>query len=373
MGDQKEAYCAFNVAAQLANRTEPVAKKNVADAEDGLAVSLLALGKPGQAIDAYEAAIAAEPTAQRRLALGKAHLQLARGGGGDHLEKAEKAILKAAEDGAGAAVAVPLVTLARLKQQKANAGAESVINLLERAQAASPTSVAANGALGVAYYETGRIADATKAFETATKSPTNDSADAPGLPNYRAESYYYLSLIDAAKAKVNWDTVVDNAGKAAIEGGADTPRYRRQACLANIARGRAENMGMGGPAAQWCDRQDTPEAQLLRGMFLLRRAQYSSNFVPKNPPGPVQREWLDNVSAAETAFTAGLEASKAKGAGAKLDWPELASTDLTDQALLNFGLDVVRHVDSYCQKARKDQSADALKLYTNYRVSGCRP
>ena len=40
------------------------------------------------------------------------------------------------------------------------------------------------------------------------------------------------------------------------------------------------------------------------------------------------------MSAAETAFTAGLDASKAKGAGVKLDWPELASTDLTDQALL---------------------------------------
>jgi tetratricopeptide (TPR) repeat protein len=374
--NRTDAYCAYQIAIDLAGRTDGDDKAVLGAAYQGQAESLMAMRKFDQkhsedyaklAIAAYEEAIRSEPSAERHFGLGRLYIALRQP------EKAESAIRAgAALQKIGPDTALALIALAELKQDN-GAKADDVLSILTLAKQAAPESVSVNGAIGLVYVELNKMDDARAAFTTAVTSTVNDEATGTGGRNYRAESYYHLSVLDArdASTPAQWQTVSDNAERAVQAGGSGF-RYRRQVCLAHIARG-GESIRDGSTGA-WCDVQDSAEAQLLRGLYYLRRAQYASKFTLQRPPSESELKWRDYLTKAEGAFSAGTAALGGKAT--KLDWPELqraaGPVELAD--MFAVGAEVVRRANMFCRTDLADTGkAGAMALYERYQVSGCKP
>lgn len=183
-----------------------------------------------------------------------------------------------------------------------------------------------------AYFELAMLDFASNAAKAVTNfnfairppSATRD-IDAPNV----LESYYRLAVINArtAKTSAEWKTVLDQANHA----GLGQLAYRQLACLAYIAVGSDESLA-GTMEATVCPDGSTAEDKLLRGVFLLRRAQFSP-YLPcpekmtadtctatiRNPAV------FENLQKAKVAFGAGerlaLERPPTPGGGAAVfDW-----------------------------------------------------
>lgn len=366
----EDAFCSYEIAADLALRGAPNDKATLATIQEGRAVALAALkSKDWQArsVEAYEAAIKAEPTPARHLALGR--LYLAQGKG----DLAEMEIREGAKGGGNPAeTALVLVSLAELKQEQ-KASAEQVLSILSLAKEAAPKSVSVNGAIGLVLLDMGKKADARDAFRAATANDaTNDAVEGASARNYRAESYYNLAVLAAADAKTAKDWALVNAdAKSAFQAGGNGPRYRRLICLGAVAQGGDALRD----AESWCDAQDTPEAQLALSMYYIRQAQHVPAFEVRSVPSAREQQYRDLVRKAEDAIAAGAKAADAgKGGGGK-EWPGGQAPNFAE--LFPYGTDLARWVDSLCRdttlKAKLAQTPSAMSFFDHYHAQGCRP
>ncbi|MEN0065695.1 MAG: hypothetical protein AAGA48_26390 [Myxococcota bacterium] len=367
----RDSYCAYQVAADLANKVEPADTSVQAEAQEGRAQALMALRRMDRdqakiyadaAVSAYDKAIKLEPTAARHFALGRFFIELR------NVKRAEKAIKAGADlDGRGTETARALVALAQLKR---NTGATSseVLAVLNRAKQAAPKSMSANGALGIAYFEADNLSEARQSFLAVIADGAVDDVGGAGR-NYRADAHYYLALLDArtANRSADWQKVLNNAERAIQAGGGEF-RYRRLVCLAYIGRGgKAIRDGAGGA---WCEGQDSPEGQLLKGVYLLRRAQYVQLRL-RTPPHPTEIQYRDYLTRAGQAFTAAKEGMGTREA--TVDWPGLPEA-AEFSSTLAFGQDVVQWANTFCRsKLDKTDKAREVSVFDRYGALGCKP
>jgi hypothetical protein len=115
------------------------------------------------------------------------------------------------------------------------------------------------------FFDAGDLAAARAAFSDAS-----NARNEAGAMNYAGEAAYYVAIIDAraASSSAQWAQVLASVQRA----GPGDARYRRLACMAYIGRG-GDSLKKDDPAAP-CAGDDTGEGLLLRGMYMLRRAQY---------------------------------------------------------------------------------------------------
>lgn len=354
----QRAVCAYRDAATLAERKGASAAALQAQARDGLARAMLAWRNSSptlpfasqlltDAISAYERAVSLNGTAaqtDRRIALGRAYLESARAASAIGQPAAAATAISSAKaqiDAARpadtaetrAAVVQAYIAIAEMKLQlpgaRDSAFWTSQAALLQSAVDLSPTSISANGALGEAYYLQGNASAARTALaRAADRSAVRDFP--AGGRNYRAETFYYLSLMDAAgpDGPDKWSSVLRNAQEAAREGGADI-KYQRMVCLAHIIIGgdsvrdpqlrtRITTNGQ-----RDCDINNTAEGQLLRGMFYLREAQYLNPGVISGGAGPRRQLYLAAIGDARQAFSRGIDALPS--GGQTLTWPNYPS------------------------------------------------
>ncbi|MBX2801895.1 MAG: hypothetical protein KTR31_29720 [Myxococcales bacterium] len=363
-----DAYCAYQMVVELATRSG-ADDETLAEAHQGRGDAMLGLSQQdgpraqrftSLAIQAYEQSIELSATAARHFALGRIYIGLGKA------KKAEDAITAGAElEPKGTETALALVSLAELKRDN-DAPPEDVLGVLQLAKKAAPDSLAANGAIGIAYYELGKPAEARKALEDVIDADPSEGMGTDTV-NYRAEAHYYMGLIEAGEVRraSDWNKVAEHAESAVKAGGGDT-RFRTLVCLSHIARGGDPIAD--GDSGAWCEGQDTPEGQLMRGMYYLRRAQYVPRFTLRSPPSRNELKWREYLNQAEEAFEDGED-----DAEGSVDWPgvdkapELAGS-------LAFGQDVVGHANLFCRTALDaDGKAREKALFDAYGVLGCKP
>lgn len=195
-------------------------------------------------------------------------------------------------------------------------------------------------------------------------------AQAVGLPienvngvNYRSEANYQLSVMEGRLR--NWPQAYDSANAA----GNSEFRYRRQLCLAFVARGQRQWF-TGADAASTCRGDETAEGQLLRGMYFLTRAQYVQNItVPAN-----RRVWDGYIDQATSAFSTSRDLARSlTGDAARLNWPgNNGAPAILETA--EFGLSLVGVVGRACPVGSAPiGTAAARSVFETYNVLGSNP
>ncbi|MGD2132288.1 MAG: hypothetical protein PVI23_05805 [Maricaulaceae bacterium] len=372
----RHASDAYEAAASLARNQRSVDVEASARSSRARAqMALHELGTPvgasetaflAAAISEYERAAALEPTAERYFDLADAYIEADRPTEADQAFTSGLGLAPDAEARAAALVAQAGV------RETLGYPPQTVLGMLEEAMTAAPASAEVRVGLGKAYFGQSRFDQAAEQFRWVTDNLGAIDEDArAGESEARAEAYYYLSVIGLLGAPdvAAVDAAIANARAADRIGGGQF-RYRRQVCLAHIMRGGASVSE--GDIAEWCRGNDTPEGQLLSGMAHLRRAQHVSNV-----QYAANREaWLDQLRAARSDFTRGLDlASGLSGQARMLDWPDI-SEPLPTADLLEFGRAVIIEGCSNPLAEPDFQSEAPMEavagFFRRYRVFACR-
>jgi tetratricopeptide (TPR) repeat protein len=366
------AAASYDAATKTANERGLV--KEEAEAREGRGQALLeqsriaaaaggvdASGLLQQAIDEYTKSAGLEPrNAERQLKLARA---LDRAGQFDQADKSFEAAVSLLPP--GALLSDALLELAAVKTKLSNARPEVIRATYERARTANPQSSKPGFEIGMSYYKQSLLADATREFQgVVDKTGGTNGIPPPGELQFKADAYYYLSLIEARQVGSGplSSAAVLNADRAVLVGAPNPPR--NQACLAHIVRGGKSVTDDG--MSTWCAGSDgTSEGLLLRGMFYLRAAQFA-------PPSsrPILRD------SAQFAFNQGINVNAARSAAAPeltFAWPG-APKPPSIQVLLDFGKAVVVGCGSQQTALTPLSAADAKAaeaFFTFYRVFDC--
>ena len=373
---KRESYVSASASYDAATKTaiERGLVKEEAEAREGRGQALLeqsriaaaaggvdASGLLQQAIDEYTKSAGLEPrNAERQLKLARA---LNRAGQFDQADKSFEAAVSLLPP--GALLSDALLELAAVKTKLSNARPEVIRATYERARTANPQSAKPGFEIGMSYYKQSLFADATREFQgVVDKTGGANGIPPPGELQFKADAYYYLSLIEARQVGSGplSSAAVLNADRAVLVGAPNPPR--NQACLAHIVRGGKSVTDDG--MSTWCAGSDgTSEGLLLRGMFYLRAAQFAS---------PSSRPILRD--SAQFAFNQGLNVNAARpGAAPELTfaWPG-APKPPSIQVLLDFGKAVVVGCGSQQTALTPLSAADANAaeaFFTFYRVFDC--
>ncbi|HEX5006497.1 MAG TPA: hypothetical protein VFV70_05255, partial [Hyphomonadaceae bacterium] len=336
-------------------------------ANAGLGRAMRGMGQLREAIGYYKAAAAGGASLKLGAELAETQVQYARGLN----EGAEKqAAYKDAEQTYRALLSQPglpaatkaafLITLADVQGQQPNR-VEDVRKTLLDALAADPASVGSRVELAKNYFTQSVFGEAEKHFlQVVSSTGGATGAPPPGQTRFKADAYYYLSLIKARGGAASKEAV-DYADMAVRVGGSESP-YREQACVAHILRG--------GPSVTdsnsiWCAGSDQPEGLLLRGMFYLRHAQYA----------PATAKSISR-DAAKFAFEQGLrEAARGAPKPLSFTWPGASATPPAVRDLLEYGTGVVEGCAGLSAQVDLTQAQydAASSFYQFYRVNDCKP
>ena len=373
---KRESYVSASASYDAATKTanERGLVKEEAEAREGRGQALLeqsriaaaagggdASGLLQQAIDEYTKSAGLEPrNAGRQLKLARA---LDRAGQFDQADKSFEVAVSLLPQ--GALLSDALLELAAVKTKLSNARPEVIRATYERARTANPQSAKPGFEIGMSYYKQSLFAEATREFQgVVDKTGGANGIPPPGELQYKADAYYYLSLIEARQVGSGplSAAAVLNADRAVLVGAPNPPR--NQACLAHIVRGGKSVTDDG--MSTWCSGSDgTSEGLLLRGMFYLRAAQFAS---------PSSRPILRD--SAQFAFSQGLNVYAARtGAAPELTfaWPGAPKAP-SIQVLLDFGKAVVVGCGSQQTALTPLSAADANAaeaFFTFYRVFDC--
>ncbi len=325
-----------------------------------------AAGLLQQAIDEYLTAAGLEPNnAERQLKLARA---LDRGGQFDRADKSFEAAVRLLPP--GPLLSDALLELAAVKAKLPNVGPEIIRATYERARVANPQSAKPGFEIGMSYFKQSLLGDAAREFQgVVDKTGGANGIPPPGELQYKADAYYYLSLIEARQVGSGplSSAAVANADRAVLVGAPNPPR--NHACLAHIVRGGKSVTDDG--MSTWCSGSDgTSEGLLLRGMFYLRAAQFAA---------PSSRPILRD--SAQFAFNQGLNVNEARRQAAgsaaapeiTFGWPG-APKPPSIQVLLDFGKAVVVGCGSQQTALTPLSAADAKAaeaFFTFYRVFDC--
>lgn len=364
------AYCALQVAVDLAGRaSSPPAKAELAAAHEGSARALVALAElspasadsySSAAVREYDNALRLEATPERHFELGQLYLTR------DEPGKAEQQITKGASLAPkGSYTAGMLVDLAEVQVARGSSP-EQVLEILTLAQKADAESVAVNGAMGIALFELDRAEEARAAFEKVVKTAPQEDEAGTTARNYRAEAHYHLALLDArtAKSRASWKAVAQTAQRAIQAGGGDF-RFRRLLCLSQIAHGAAAEAG------GWCQGSNTPEGQLLQGIYHLAQSQTVPSFVVRRNPTANEQRYREFVGQAKAAF------ANAANDGGTLSWPGLEAGP-SMQDTVAFAEQLIEYRNDFCRNSRLlrpaegNDTAGARALFERYNVLECR-
>jgi hypothetical protein len=323
----QEAVCAYAAAVTLAKDDKDASNRaRRADAWDGRARTYAEWSKARgmsqahlqSARDAYLEAVKVQTPARL---LGLARVQKSLG----QLSEADMTYTRLSdlEPGPGYPVADKAAALreqARLRRDDLKRSPAEVRPIWEKAIAVGATSEA--------YFELGKSlfdADpdaAARAFRSATTAPSDQAT----VSAYPQESFYLLSVIEARKAKTaaEWKIVFEDAQKA----GLGDVRYRRLACLAHVASGDPTLAEVGENALCADGASAGAEDKLLRGVYLLRRAQFMPFSCPdqKTQRDPCNarwnQSWVPTLTSAESAFEQGQEITQRAGSSSPrvFDW-----------------------------------------------------
>ncbi len=258
--------------------------------------------------------------------------------------------------------AAVLIALADVQGQQPNRTEDVRITLTD-ALAADPTSVGSRLALAKNYYSQSMLADAETHFlQVVSATGGANGAPPPGQTKFKADAYYYLSLIKARGGPAS-AAAVDYADRAVRVGGSESP-YREQACVAHILRGGAS---VSDSNSIWCAGSDQPEGLLLRGLFYLRHAQYA----------PAAAKSISRDSA-KFAFEQGLREVARSTTPAKelsFKWPGSTAAPPAVRDLLEYGTGVVEGCSGLSAQVDLTQAQydAASAFYTFYRVNDCKP
>ncbi len=318
-----------------------------------------------QAIDEYVASANLDPTAQRQLNLARA---LDRAEQFDMADKSFEAAVRILPQ--GSLLSDALLELAAVKAKLPGAKPEVIRATYERARTANPQSAKPGFEIGVSYLRQSLLGDAVREFQgVVDKTGGANGIPPPGELQFKADAYYYLSLIEARQVGRGplSATAVANADRAVLVGAPNPPR--NHACLAHIIRGGKSVTDDG--MSTWCSGGDgTSEGLLLRGMFYLRAAQFAA---------PSARPILRD--SAQFAFNQGLNVNATRrqitGISAAPEvtftWPD-APKPPSIQVLLDFGKAVVVGCGSQQTALTPLSAADANAaeaFFTFYRVFDC--
>ncbi len=326
-----------------------------------------AAGLLQQAIDEYITAAGLEPNnAERQLKLARA---LDRAGQFDRADKSFEAAVRLLPP--GPLLSDALLELAAVKAKLPNAGPEIIRATYERARTANPQSAKPAFEIGMSYYKQSLLSDAAREFQgVVDKTGGVNGIPPPGELQFKADAYYYLSLIEARQVGGGTlsSAAVANADRAVLVGAPNPPR--NHACLAHIVRGNKSVTDDG--MSTWCSGSDgTSEGLLLRGMFYLRAAQFAA---------PSSRPILRD--SAQFAFNQGLNVNEARrqAAGPGVAAPEVTFSwpgspkPPSIQVLLDFGKAVVVGCGSQQTALTPLSAVDANAaeaFFTFYRVFDC--
>jgi hypothetical protein len=355
-----------------------------ATAHEGRAEALLALHTLGVAprqgetdfLDAaildYDAAVKAQETAARRFALGQAYLTDNRRG--DAAREFERGVELAPAGRERAEALVLLADIVGAGTPPASEDDDRALQALRQAVTADATYLSARAKLGERYFERSNYDSArTELNQVITSTGQID-------PSARADAYYYMSVMASLSGTnaSSLQSAIDWAEEAVRVGGG-VPRYRRQACLAHIVRGRPTSgdnplTTLATNLSNQCTGDISPEGRLLSGMSYLRLAQY-----PNSAGNSSQA--LTRFRSARTEFEQGLAAAPTGGRAESryVDWPGQRAISVRD--LLEFG---TRVIVEQCVNIEPNRATFPLEtsgigmgdigtFYTAYRVFACVP
>jgi tetratricopeptide (TPR) repeat protein len=375
----RNASACFLQASALASAGEAKAAAHDGRAEALMALHTLAVPPPQgadryivAAIAEYDDAVDANATATRRFNLGRAYLQDNRRD--DAARQFELGVSLAPQGRQRAEALVALADIVGAGVPPAAEADDRALQALVDAVAADSTYTMARAKLGARFFERSNFSRA-RAELTPVVDP-NAQVDASA----RAEANYYLSVIDSLDSTSNTslESAVTRAEEAVRLGGG-VPRFRRQACLAYIVRGRPTSgddpMGrLVADLANRCQGDVSPEGRLLSGMSYLRLAQYP------NAAGNSTTA-LTRFRSARTEFEQGLAAAPTGGRveSRMLAWPGQRAISVRD--LLEFG---TRVIVEQCVNVEPNRAAFPLETpgvgmgdlggyYSAYRVFACVP
>ncbi|HVY88450.1 MAG TPA: hypothetical protein VG942_06250 [Hyphomonadaceae bacterium] len=337
---------AFELAARMA--AERQLQKDEAAAHEGRAQALLgqatladAAGTDSssllqQAITELTSASRLEPkNAERQLKLARALNRAHQSAQADQVYEAAVALLPQ-----GPSLSDALLELAEVKAALPTSKPETVRQTYERARSANPQSSRPGFEIGLSYYKQGLLTQATSEFQgVIDKTGGLNGSPPPGELQYKADAYYYLSLIDAQKAGASplSATAVSNAERAVQVGAPNPPR--NYACLAHIMRGGKSVTGDG--MSTWCSGSDgKPEGLLLRGMFYLRQAQIADASAKLILRDSAQFAFNQGANEAKRLVAAAPPGDPVHGNDITFTWPG-APKPANVQVLLEYGKAVV--------------------------------
>jgi tetratricopeptide (TPR) repeat protein len=255
-----------------------------------------------------------------------------------------------------------LITLADVQGQQPNRVADVRATLLE-ALAADPGSVGSRLQLAKNYFTQSMFGEAEGHFlQVVSATGGANGAPPPGQAKFKADAYYYLSMVKARGGAASKEAV-DYADQAVRVGGSESP-YREQACVAHILRGGAS---VADNNSIWCAGGDDPQGLLLRGMFYLRHSQYA----------PATAKSISR-DAAKFAFEQGLREANRAGATPKplsFTWPGSSATPPAVRDLLEYGTGVVEGCAGLSAQVDLTQAQydAASSFYSFYKVNECKP
>jgi tetratricopeptide (TPR) repeat protein len=201
-----------------------------------------------------------------------------------------------------APTAAPSLTLADAQKKLEHGQPQEVITALQQLAAAQPPVKGANRQLGIAYYRTGRLIDAERAFAKAIAEDPADieSVQMQGLSLYRlgrpAEAIPFLERVRQWTPDANADA-----------------NYVLGLCYMNARR---YDDARGAFAAQYRVSPDSAAAYLLTGQILLRAslpelaAQNAQKALDLAPKLPLAHFLLGEVLLSKTDITHALEQFK---------------------------------------------------------------
>ena len=322
-----------------------------------------------QAIIEYNASASLEPNnAERQLKLARA---LDRAQQFDQADKAYEAAVRLLAP--GPMLSDALLELAAVKAKLPNSRPEVVRATYERARVANPQSAKPAFEIGMSYFKQSMLDDAAREFQQVVdKTGGVNGSPPPGELQFKADAFYYLSLIDAQKAgsRPLPSAAVTNADRAVLVGAPNPPR--NFACLAHVMAGGKSVTADG--SSNWCSGSDgKPEGLLLRGMFYLRQAQFAAQSAK-----PILRD------SAQFAFNQGLNEAKRLAAipvvpGAPVvpeitfSWPG-SPKPAAVQVLLDYGKAIVVGCGSpqtALAPLSEAEATAAKTFFSFYRVYDC--
>ncbi len=373
------ALCAFKRAGVLAARAGAVGLEVEAQDKRAAAATQWSAYIGGQseqaqtlrieAVSALEAAIARAPSDARNSALFDAYMTA----GLDN--KAEEKINALPQQ--DPAVARALVRLALFRLEARKSPASEILPLLPRIQASAPKSVFANAAVGELYHLLGNDEAALRAFAVANAPGTIDDGDlaspGPGRTYNLAFVRFRLAEFAARTARnfVEW-TRVRELALASLKAGGEQADFYVPLCLAHIALGGRD--ARDGVNADWCEKKSSTsgQAELLRGLYSLKRAQCFANFkfVAGRDPSAEEVRWREYVRIGQQSFEGGRDMLEETPAGIS-ESEKLARAARRQQ--LKQGSQMAQWVLGYCRMGERPSDQSQGSLFERLGLSSCVP